>query len=39
VSNQDSSAQKTLVEADLLLRRRPGACPADTGDMVWVLDF
>jgi molybdopterin molybdotransferase len=39
VSNQDSSAQKTLVEADLLLRRRPGAGAAATGDMVPVLDF
>jgi molybdopterin molybdotransferase len=39
VSNQDSSAQKTLVEADLLVRRRPGASPAETGDGVWVLDF
>lgn len=39
VSNQDSSAQKTLVEADLLVRRRPGASPAATGDGVWVLDF
>jgi molybdopterin molybdotransferase len=39
VSNQDSSAQKTLVEADLLLRRRAGAAPASAGDMVSVLDF
>ena len=39
VSNQDSSAQKTLVEADLLLRRRAGATPASAGDMVSVLDF
>lgn len=39
VSNQDSSAQKTLVEADLLVRRRPGASPVETGDGVWVLDF
>lgn len=39
VSNQDSSAQKTLVEADLLLRHRPGAGAAATGDLVPVLDF
>lgn len=39
VSNQDSSAQKTLVEADLLLRRRAGMAPAPAGDMVSVLDF
>lgn len=39
VTNQDSSAQKTLVEADLLIRRRPGASPSDSGDTVWVLDF
>ncbi|WP_294122337.1 molybdopterin molybdotransferase MoeA [Sphingomonas sp.] len=39
VSNQDSSAQKTLVEAELLVRRRPGASRAETDDSVWVLDF
>lgn len=39
LSNQDSSAQKTLVEADLLIRRRAGAAPASAGDMVSVLDF
>jgi len=39
VANQDSSAQKTLVEADLLLRRRAGVAPAKVGDMVTVLDF
>lgn len=39
VSNQDSSAQKTLVEADVLVRRRPGAPSAETGEAVWVLDF
>jgi molybdopterin molybdotransferase len=38
-TNQDSSAQKTLVEADLLIRRRAGAMPAKGGDMVTVLDF
>jgi molybdopterin molybdotransferase len=39
VSNQDSSAQKTLVEADLLLRRRSGAAPASAGEMASVLNF
>ena len=38
-ASQDSSAQKTLVEADLLVRRRPGAPSAETGESVWVLDF
>lgn len=38
-ASQDSSAQKTLVEADLLVRRRPGAPSAETGEAVWVLDF
>lgn len=37
--NQDSSAQKTLVESDLLLRRRAGEMPAQAGDAVSVLDF
>lgn len=39
LSNQDSSAQKALVAADLLVRRRAGAAPASAGDMVPVLDF
>jgi molybdopterin molybdotransferase len=39
VSNQDSSAQKTLVEAGLLLRRRAGTGPASAGDLVSVLEF
>ena len=39
VANQDSSAQKTLAEANLLVRRRPGARPAETGDTAWVLEF
>jgi molybdopterin molybdotransferase len=39
VSSQDSSAQKMLVDADLLLRRRPGAMPALAGDTISVLDF
>jgi molybdopterin molybdotransferase len=39
VSSQDSSAQKMLVDADLLLRRRAGATPAVAGDTISVLDF
>lgn len=39
ISNQDSSAQKTLVEADFLIRRRAGAAAVDAGDAVAVLDF
>lgn len=39
VSNQDSSAQRTLAEADLLLRRRAGSAAAQVGDPVSVLDF
>lgn len=39
LSNQNSSAQKTLVEADLLLRRPGGAAAASAGDLVSVLDF
>ena len=39
VSSQDSSAQKMLIDADLLLRRRAGAMPASTGDSISVLDF
>lgn len=37
--NQDSSAQKALVEADLLLRRRAGASAVAAGELVPVLDF
>jgi molybdopterin molybdotransferase len=39
LSSQDSSAQKMLVDADLLLRRRAGAMPAAAGDTVSTLDF
>ncbi|MCL6740685.1 molybdopterin molybdotransferase MoeA [Sphingomonas sp. RB56-2] len=39
VSSQDSSAQKMLVDADLLLRRRAGAIAAVDGDIVAALDF
>lgn len=38
-SNQDSGAQKVLAGADLLIRRRAGAPPAEAGSPVWVLDF
>lgn len=37
--NQDSGAQKTLVDADLLIRRRPQAPAALAGDEVEVIDF
>lgn len=39
VVNQDSSAQKTLAEASLLVRRPPGARPTEKGNTAWVLDF
>lgn len=39
LGNQDSSAQKTLADADLLIRRRPGAPALGTGDTVDVIDF
>lgn len=39
LSNQDSSAQKALAEADLLVRQRPGAPAMGPGDLVEVLDF
>jgi molybdopterin molybdotransferase len=39
LSNQDSSAQRTLAAADLLIRRRPGAPAALDGERVEVLDF
>jgi molybdopterin molybdotransferase len=38
-SSQDSSAQKTLASADILLRRRSGAMPAKAGDTIAALDF
>ena len=37
--NQDSSAQKTLAAADLLVRRRSHAPAAAAGDPVEILDF
>jgi len=39
VGNQDSSAQKDLAMADLLIRRRPEARALATGDLVEILDF
>jgi molybdopterin molybdotransferase len=39
VGNQDSSAQKDLAVADLLIRRRPDARALVAGDLVEVLTF
>jgi molybdopterin molybdotransferase len=39
LSNQDSSAQKTLAEADLLVRQRAGSPALNAGEPVDVLDF
>ncbi|MDT9600890.1 molybdopterin molybdotransferase MoeA [Sphingosinicella rhizophila] len=39
LSNQDSSAQKMLAMADILVRRRACAPARDAGEMVDVLDF
>jgi molybdopterin molybdotransferase len=36
---QDSGAQKTLADADLLIRRRIGAPAAEAGEMVEIIDF
>jgi molybdopterin molybdotransferase len=36
---QDSGAQRTLADADLLIRRRAGAPAAEAGEMVEVIDF
>jgi molybdopterin molybdotransferase len=36
---QDSGAQKTLADADLLIRRRPGAPAAEAGETVEIIDF
>lgn len=38
-ADQDSGSQKTLAEADLLIRRRAGAPAAGAGETVEVLDF
>ena len=39
LANQDSSAQRTLADADLLIRRRPSTPAASTGDLVEILEF
>lgn len=39
LANQDSSAQRALAEADLLIRRRRGAPAAEAGELVEVIDF
>lgn len=39
IVDQDSSAQKALARADLILRRRPGEGAAQAGDPVLALDF
>lgn len=39
LSNQDSSAQKTLVEADLLVRQCANSPAQEAGELVDVLDF
>jgi molybdopterin molybdotransferase len=38
-SNQDSGAQKTLADADILIRRRAGAPAAEAGEPVEIIDF
>jgi molybdopterin molybdotransferase len=39
LTNQDSSAQRTLAAADLLIRRRAGSPAAAAGETVEILDF
>ncbi|MDP9424067.1 MAG: molybdopterin molybdotransferase MoeA [Pseudomonadota bacterium] len=39
LGDQDSSAQKLLAEADLLVRRPPGASACAAGEAVEILDF
>lgn len=39
LGNQDSGAQKTLADADLLIRRRPQAPALAAGEMAEVIDF
>jgi molybdopterin molybdotransferase len=39
LSNQDSSAQKMLAAADLLVRQRAGNAAMEAGDLADVLDF
>jgi molybdopterin molybdotransferase len=38
-SNQDSSAQKTLADAEILIRRRAGAPAVEAGETVEIIDF
>ncbi len=39
LSNQDSGAQQALAEADVLIRRRPGAAALSSGETVEIIDF
>ncbi|HET8750195.1 MAG TPA: molybdopterin molybdotransferase MoeA [Sphingomicrobium sp.] len=39
LSNQDSSAQKALAQAALLVRQKPNTPPLEPGDTVEVIDF
>jgi molybdopterin molybdotransferase len=39
LGNQDSSAQKALADADLLLRSRPHDPPREAGEEIETLDF
>jgi molybdopterin molybdotransferase len=39
LSFQDSSAQKALAEADLLVRQRPGSPALEAGSEVEALEF
>lgn len=39
LQNQDSSAQRTLAQADLLIRRLPNAPARNAGELVDVIDF
>lgn len=39
LANQDSGAQSALANADVLIRRRPGAAPAPVGSLVDIIDF
>jgi len=39
LGDQDSSAQKMLAEADLLIRRAPGAAACVAGEPIEILDF
>ena len=39
MANQDSGAQRTLAEADLLVRQRPGSAALNVDSEVEVIDF